>query len=96
MHTDLTLSGAVAQYGRGVGMIQATAAQIMNQFANNLKTQIARDGPAAHRTAQPPRREPRRPPRRRAAAGGEADLRLLADGEGAVGVDHEAVRPPTA
>src|ERR1700722_15792058 len=27
IHTDLTLSGAVAQYGRGVGMIQATAAQ---------------------------------------------------------------------
>src|SRR6185312_3929316 len=28
IHTDLMLSGAVAQYGRGVGMIQATAAQI--------------------------------------------------------------------
>ncbi len=25
VHTNLTLSGAVAQYGRGVGMIQATA-----------------------------------------------------------------------
>jgi uncharacterized protein len=44
VHTDLSLSGSVAQYGRGVGMIQATAAQIMNQFANNLKAQIARDG----------------------------------------------------
>ena len=48
VHTDLSLSGAVAQYGRGVGMIQATAAQIMNQFANNLKTQLAQSGaPAA-------------------------------------------------
>src|SRR6266496_6840541 len=37
VHTDLSLSGAVAQYGRGVGMIQATASAIMNQFANNLK-----------------------------------------------------------
>ena len=46
VHTDLTLSGAVAQYGRGVGMIQATAAAIMNQFANNLKTHIAQSGPA--------------------------------------------------
>ena len=46
VHTDLTLSGSVAQYGRGVGMIQATAAQIMNQFASNLKAQIARDGVA--------------------------------------------------
>jgi uncharacterized protein len=44
VHTDLALSGSVAQYGRGVGMIQATAAQIMNQFANNLKAQIAREG----------------------------------------------------
>ena len=40
MHTDLTLSGAVAQYGRGVGMIQATASTLMNQFANNLKKQL--------------------------------------------------------
>jgi carbon monoxide dehydrogenase subunit G len=41
VHTDLSLSGAVAQYGRGVGMIQMTAAQIMNQFAGNLKAQLA-------------------------------------------------------
>ncbi len=41
VHTDLSLSGAVAQYGRGVGMIQATAAQIINQFAGNLKAQLA-------------------------------------------------------
>jgi carbon monoxide dehydrogenase subunit G len=40
VHTDLTLSGAVAQYGRGVGMIQATAAALITQFANNLKKQI--------------------------------------------------------
>src|SRR5437016_1350452 len=33
VHTDLALSGSVAQYGRGVGMIQATAAQLINQFA---------------------------------------------------------------
>jgi carbon monoxide dehydrogenase subunit G len=45
VHTDLVLSGAVAQYGRGVGIIQATAAQIMTQFAANLKSQIG-DRPA--------------------------------------------------
>jgi carbon monoxide dehydrogenase subunit G len=45
IHTDLMLSGAVAQYGRGVGMIQATAAQIINQFAGNLRAQLARDAP---------------------------------------------------
>jgi len=47
VHTDLTLSGAVAQYGRGVGMIQATAAALMNQFAGNLKKQLAASPPAA-------------------------------------------------
>jgi len=41
VHTDLSLSGSVAQYGRGVGMIQATAAQIMREFADNLKKQLA-------------------------------------------------------
>src|SRR5262245_55198996 len=45
VHTDLALSGSVAQYGRGVGMIQATATQIMNQFANNLKAQLAAGAP---------------------------------------------------
>src|SRR3989442_592836 len=40
VHTDLTLSGAVAQYGRGVGMIQSTAAQLMKQFAASLRAQI--------------------------------------------------------
>jgi carbon monoxide dehydrogenase subunit G len=40
IHTDLMLSGAVAQYGRGVGMIQATASQIIGQFAANLRKQL--------------------------------------------------------
>jgi len=40
IHTDLMLSGAVAQYGRGVGMIQATAAQIIGQFAGNLRAHL--------------------------------------------------------
>ncbi len=53
VHTDLTLSGSVAQYGRGVGMIQTTAAQIIGQFANNLKAQIARDGASRRAQVQP-------------------------------------------
>ena len=52
VHTDLTLSGAVAQYGRGVGMIQATASALMNQFANALKAQLA-DNPAASAAGAP-------------------------------------------
>jgi carbon monoxide dehydrogenase subunit G len=38
--TNLSLSGAVAQYGRGVGLIQNVAAQIIGQFASNLKKQV--------------------------------------------------------
>ena len=53
VHTDLTLSGAVAQYGRGVGMIQATAGQLMKQFADNLKKQLAAAPPAASASAAP-------------------------------------------
>jgi uncharacterized protein len=51
VHTNLALSGSVAQYGRGVGIIQLTAAQIVTQFANNLKAQLAREDAA--RTAAP-------------------------------------------
>jgi carbon monoxide dehydrogenase subunit G len=58
IHTDLMLSGAVAQYGRGVGMIQATAAQIINQFAGNLRAQLGQQAPAAVLAAPPPSPEP--------------------------------------
>jgi len=54
VHTNLTLSGAVAQYGRGVGIIKMTAAQIITQFANNLKTQLAQDGTAVATAAPSP------------------------------------------
>ncbi len=52
IHTDLMLSGAVAQYGRGVGMIQATASQIIGQFAANLRKQLEDQRPVA--AAPPP------------------------------------------
>jgi uncharacterized protein len=61
VHTNLSLSGSVAQYGRGVGIIQLTAAQIVTQFANNLKAQLAMEnaagaaaGPAASGSVPPP------------------------------------------
>lgn len=57
IHTDLMLSGAVAQYGRGVGMIQATAAQIIGQFAGNMCAQLAQQSAALTapgQTAPPP------------------------------------------
>ena len=43
IETDLTLSGSVAQYGRGVGMIQSVASQLIGQFAKALEKEIAQD-----------------------------------------------------
>jgi uncharacterized protein len=54
VHTNLALSGSVAQYGRGVGIIQMTAAQIVTQFANNLKAQLATENTAVAGAAPRP------------------------------------------
>ena len=53
IHTELMLSGAVAQYGRGVGMIEATAAQIVGQFATNLCAQLAETPPMLEGALRP-------------------------------------------
>lgn len=45
VHTSLTLSGSVAQYGRGVGMIQDVAAELINQFSANLRQMIEAERP---------------------------------------------------
>ncbi len=41
IHTNLMLSGPVAQYGRGVGMVKALADQLIGQFADALKAELA-------------------------------------------------------
>jgi hypothetical protein len=51
VHTNLTLSGSVAQYGRGAGMIQDVANQLIKQFATSLKAEIQRTQPAASAAA---------------------------------------------
>jgi carbon monoxide dehydrogenase subunit G len=61
VHTDLTLSGAVAQYGRGVGMIQSTAAQLMKQFAASLRAQIVERGATAAPAQDAPATAPSTP-----------------------------------
>jgi carbon monoxide dehydrogenase subunit G len=61
VHTDLALSGGVAQYGRGVGIIQATAAQLMNQFATRLKDNLAQDSVAAPSAPASAAPQPARP-----------------------------------
>src|SRR5690606_36260700 len=50
--TQLELSGAVAQYGRGVGLIQNVANQIVSQFAQNLEARIAQLKEHAAQTGQ--------------------------------------------
>ncbi len=52
--TDLTLSGAVAQYGRGAGIIQAVASELIGQFSEALRAMIARDAPAMQAAAPAP------------------------------------------
>jgi carbon monoxide dehydrogenase subunit G len=44
--SDVNLSGSVAQYGRGAGMIEALSQQLLNQFAKNLTKLI--EAPAAN------------------------------------------------
>ncbi len=41
IHSDVKLAGSIAQYGRGSGMIQSVASQLIGQFGEALKAQIA-------------------------------------------------------
>ena len=45
IHTNLALSGAVAQYGRGAGMIQGMAEHMIGQFADCLCARLAVEAP---------------------------------------------------
>jgi hypothetical protein len=47
VHTDLALSGAVAQYGRGAGMIKDLASHLIGQFSDCLRAKLAESGAAA-------------------------------------------------
>jgi carbon monoxide dehydrogenase subunit G len=44
--SDVNLSGTVAQYGRGAGMIEALSQQLLNQFAKNLTALIESESAA--------------------------------------------------
>jgi carbon monoxide dehydrogenase subunit G len=41
VHTNVKLSGLIAQYGRGSGMIQSFASQLIGQFGDALKVELA-------------------------------------------------------
>lgn len=53
IHTNLALSGSVAQYGRGAGMIQGMAEHMIGQFADCLRSRLALESapPAAATSA---------------------------------------------
>ena len=54
--TDLTLTGSVAQYGRGAGLIKEVANQFTKEFAANLEKLVREDAPpppAASAVAKP-------------------------------------------
>ncbi|MDE0058543.1 MAG: SRPBCC family protein [Defluviicoccus sp.] len=54
IRTDLQLSGSVAQYGRGVGMIKDVAGQLIGRFAAALHEQIAAERGADEAAAETP------------------------------------------
>lgn len=51
--TDLTLSGSVAQYGRGVGLVKEITQQLTTQFSVNLAALIAADRVVRAAAARP-------------------------------------------
>ena len=60
IHSDVKLAGSIAQYGRGSGMIQSVASQLIAQFGSTLKVQIeqSRYRPAVASEANPPPAKP--------------------------------------
>jgi uncharacterized protein len=72
MKTDLTISGAVAQYGRG--MIADVSKRLTDEFANCLKAQLADAQPAAEAprpaTVETPGAAPTPPPAKAKPIGG--------------------------
>jgi len=66
--TDVVLSGAVAQYGRGAGLIQSVATQLVGQFAECLRSTLVQENAVssaagAGASAQAAQAAPATPPR---------------------------------
>jgi carbon monoxide dehydrogenase subunit G len=53
--TNLNLTGSVAQYGRGTGIIQDVATQIIGQFATELRAMVMQDKVAQAAISAPAR-----------------------------------------
>jgi uncharacterized protein len=82
--TNLNLSGSVAQYGRGTGMVQDVATQIIAQFSTALRAMLVHEGalsvtpvPSAVPTAATSGLDSPAPPRAKPIAGFSLMLRVL-------------------
>ena len=53
IHSEVKLAGAIAQYGRGSGMIQGVASQLINEFGRALKARIEAGDSAPAPAAKP-------------------------------------------
>ena len=53
VHTNVKLSGSIAQYGRGSGMIQSFASQLIGQFGDALKVELAANRSSAASSETP-------------------------------------------
>jgi carbon monoxide dehydrogenase subunit G len=51
VHTNLALTGSVAQYGRATGIVRELASQITTEFAQRLSRQISREGAPSDKPA---------------------------------------------
>ena len=58
IQTNLMLSGSIAQYGRGVGMVQGLAEQLIGQFAEALRADLAAGDATMESTPKDSGREP--------------------------------------
>lgn len=48
LDTDLNLTGGVAQYGRGAGIIERVASQLIDQFARNFEARLMHERGASN------------------------------------------------
>ena len=105
VHTNLTLSGSVAQYGRGVGIIQATADAAHESVREGVEGQAraGRCGGGARFVGGASDRSVVAVDHSLADAGGKADLGLCADVAGDLELVHRLVQaavglcdPPSA
>ncbi|MFM0479996.1 SRPBCC family protein [Paraburkholderia strydomiana] len=97
--SDVNLSGTVAQYGRGAGMIEALSQQLLNQFAKNLTALIESDAAYAAEATTSAQASPATPGGAASAPGDQTDRINEATQTATTDASRPAVetrRPPPA